>query len=105
MIPFGSIFVKFVYNRSTLAKEPYIHKMFTGTSNPILPLADTAPSRPAHLRHSNCRVLLHLLQAHGTCSKADLVRASGLSAPTVSSAIAQMEAQGLIETLGEGASA
>jgi len=74
--------------------------MATGIFNP----PETQPSRPAHLRFANCRTLLQLLRAHGPCSKADLVRSSGLSAPTVSSAIAQIEALGLVETLGEGES-
>ncbi|HZY64005.1 MAG TPA: ROK family protein [Edaphobacter sp.] len=62
------------------------------------------PSRPADLRHVNARGLLRLLREHNPCSKADLVRFSGLSAPTVSSAIADLEARGLIENLGDGAS-
>ena len=65
---------------------------------------DTQPSRPAHLRQANARCLLRLLREHNPCSKADLVRHSGLSAPTVSSAIATLESLGLIENLGEGES-
>jgi glucokinase len=52
----------------------------------------------------NARGLLQLLQAHNPCSKADLVRFSGLSAPTVSSGIAHLERLDLIEKLGEGES-
>ena len=47
----------------------------------------TTPSRPSQLRQTNARGLLQLLQEHNPCSKADLVRYSGLSAPTVSSGI------------------
>jgi glucokinase len=52
----------------------------------------------------NARGLLQLLQAHNPCSKADLVRFSGLSAPTVSSGIAHLERLDLIEKLGDGES-
>ena len=65
---------------------------------------ETRPSRPAHLRQVNARELLRLLREHNPCSKADLVRLSGLSAPTVSSAIAYLESLDLIENLGEGES-
>jgi len=65
---------------------------------------ETRPSRPAHLRQVNARGLLRLLREHNPCSKADLVRFSGLSAPTVSSAIAYLESLNLIENLGEGES-
>ena len=65
---------------------------------------ETSPSRPSHLRQVNARGLLRLLREHNPCSKADLVRLSGLSAPTVSSAVSYLEALGLIENLGEGES-
>jgi glucokinase len=68
------------------------------------PEMETGPSRPAHLRQVNARGLLRLLREHNPCSKADLVRLSGLSAPTVSSAVAHLESLGLIENLGEGES-
>ena len=62
------------------------------------------PSRPADLRQTNCRVLLRLLRGRSSCSKADLARLSGLSVPTVSSAIQDLEKVGLVEVLGEGES-
>ena len=65
---------------------------------------DTSPSRPSHLRQANARGLLRLLREHNPCSKAALVRLSGLSAPTVSSAVSYLESLGLIENLGEGES-
>jgi len=68
------------------------------------PEAETNPSRPEHLRQGNARVLLRLLRKHDPCSKADLVRLSGLSAPTVSSAVALLEAHGLIKNIGDGES-
>ncbi len=63
-----------------------------------------APSRPTHLRQANARGLLRLLKEHNPCSKADLVRLSGLSAPTVSSGVAHLESLGLVENLGDGES-
>jgi glucokinase len=65
---------------------------------------NVAPSRPAHLRQANARGLLRLLKEHNPCSKADLVRLSGLSAPTVSSAVAYLESLSLVENLGDGES-
>src|ERR1700730_17859205 len=64
----------------------------------------TTPSRPSQLRQTNARGLLQLLQEHNPCSKADLVRYSGLSAPTVSSGIAHLEGRGLVEQIGDGES-
>jgi glucokinase len=62
------------------------------------------PSRPADLRQSNCRVLLRLLRGVSSCSKAELARLSGLSVPTVTSAVQDLERVGLVEILGEGES-
>ncbi|RZU41949.1 ROK family transcriptional regulator [Edaphobacter modestus] len=64
----------------------------------------TQPSRPSHLRQVNALGLLRLLREHNPCSKADLVRLSGLSAPTVSSAVAYLESLDLVENLGDGES-
>jgi glucokinase len=52
----------------------------------------------------NVRGILDLLRLHGPCSRADLVRYSGLRAPTVSSAIRHLEEGGLIQFLGQGES-
>src|SRR5580765_7881779 len=65
---------------------------------------DAAPSRPSHLKQVNARGLLRLLKEHNPCSKADLVRLSGLSAPTVSSAVGYLESLGLVENMGDGES-
>src|SRR3974390_2586451 len=60
--------------------------------------------RPPLLRQTNAELLLRLLRESGPCSKADLVRASGLSAPTVTNVIAHLASAGLVETIGEGES-
>ena len=73
-------------------------------SNSVSTSAQNAPSRPSHLRQANARGLLALLRKNHPCSKADLVRLSGLSAPTVSSAVSHLENLGLIEFVGEGES-
>jgi glucokinase len=58
--------------------------------------------RPPLLRQTNAQILLRLLREAGPCSKADLVRASGLSAPTVTNVVAHLALAGLIEPIGEG---
>ena len=58
--------------------------------------------RPPLLRHTNALIVLHLLRQIGPCSKADLVRASGLSAPTVTNVVAHLASAGLVAPIGEG---
>jgi glucokinase len=60
--------------------------------------------RPAHLRHTNALTILKLLREAGSCSRADLVRASGLSAPTVTNVVADLLAANLVQPLGGGES-
>ncbi len=60
--------------------------------------------RPSVLRRTNALSILALLREAGTCSRADLVRASGLSAPTVTNVVKDLLAANLIEPLGEGES-
>jgi glucokinase len=62
------------------------------------------PSRPADLRQANARLLLRLIQTHDPCSKADLVRYSGLSAPTITSCVSLLEKLDLVEAIGDGQS-
>lgn len=60
--------------------------------------------RPSVLRHTNAHGILKLLRESGSCSRADLVRASGLSAPTVTNVVKDLLAADLIEPLGGGES-
>ena len=60
--------------------------------------------RPSVLRHTNALSILTLLRESGTRSRADLVRASGLSAPTVTNVVKDLLRQNLVEALGEGES-
>lgn len=73
--------------------------MTSRTLQPIL-----QPARPANLRAQNSRTLLRLVRSHEPCSRADLARLSGLSAPTVAAAIVDLGEMGLIENAGEGPS-
>jgi len=63
-----------------------------------------APSGPGLLKELNARQVLSLLRSHSPCSRADLVRMSGLSAPTVSSTVAYLQRKGLTKELGLGTS-
>src|SRR5215813_7258816 len=60
--------------------------------------------RPPLIRQTNAEILLRLLRESGPCSKADLVRASGLSAPSVTNVVTTLISTGLVETVGEGGS-
>jgi glucokinase len=63
-----------------------------------------AIGRPSVLRRTNALYVLELLREYGACSRADLVRASGLSAPTVTNIVKDLLFAGLVEPLGEGES-
>jgi glucokinase len=63
-----------------------------------------AVGRPSLLRRTNALTILKLLRETGSCSRADLVRASGMSAPTVTNVVADLLAANLIKPLGEGES-
>ena len=56
------------------------------------------------MRHTNAQSILKLLRECGSCSKADLVRATGLSAPTIANVVKDLLLENLIEPLGEGES-
>lgn len=60
--------------------------------------------RPRLLRDFNAQQILRLLRLHGPCSRADLARYSGLSAPTISSGVAYLKENGLVKPMGPGPS-
>lgn len=60
--------------------------------------------RPRLLRDFNAQQILRLLRKHGPCSRADLARYSGLSAPTISSGVEYLKQHGLIQQMGPGPS-
>jgi glucokinase len=63
-----------------------------------------AVGRPSLLRRTNALTILKLLREAGSCSRADLVRASGMSAPTVTNVVSDLLVANLIKPLGEGES-
>src|ERR1700677_2930937 len=66
--------------------------------------ASTAKIRSTGVRETNIRDLLRLLRLHSPCSRADLARLSGLTAPTVSAGISRLQRHGLVTTLGRASS-
>ena len=60
--------------------------------------------RPSVLRRMNALRVLEVLRASEMCSRADLVRQLGLSAPTVTSVVRDLMDADLVEPLGEGIS-
>jgi predicted NBD/HSP70 family sugar kinase len=78
------------------------------TENPHF-LAGAGPSsgpqpgaaRPQLIRAMNEQLLLNQIRQLGVCSRADLARLSGLSKPTVSLALANVERSGLVRTAGQ----
>ena len=68
------------------------------------PVRASGRSGPALLKRMNAREILALLRSHSPCSRADLVRMSGLSAPTVSSVVDYLERKHLVNQLGPGSS-
>jgi DNA-binding transcriptional ArsR family regulator len=58
-------------------------------------------ARPQLIRALNEQLLLNHIRQLGSCSRADLARLSGLSKPTVSLALANLERSGLIRIAGQ----
>src|SRR6187397_1038207 len=58
------------------------------------------PGTPRLLRAHNERTLLEHLRAAGPSSRPDLARIAGLSKPTVSQALANLESAGLVRSVG-----
>ena len=72
------------------------------SGDPPLTQNSVLVGRPPLIRQTNAEILLRLLRESGPCSKADLVRASGLSAPSVTNVVSTLVSTGLVETVGEG---
>src|SRR5215467_14296150 len=62
------------------------------------------PGTPSLLRTLNERTLLEYLRRHQPTSRAQLARATGLSKPTVSQALASLENAGLVRAVGQSIS-
>jgi len=66
----------------------------------------TPVGRPSLLRHTNALTILGVLRKVGSCSRADLVRATGMSAPTVTNVVDSLLADdALRRRLGDAARA
>ena len=65
------------------------------------PPAGLQAARPQLIRTMNEQLLLSQIRQLGLCSRADLARLSGLSKPTVSLALANVERSGLVRTAGQ----
>jgi predicted NBD/HSP70 family sugar kinase len=60
-----------------------------------------AAARPALIRAMNEQLLLEHIRQRGPCSRAELARVSGLSKPTVSLALGNVERAGLVRIAGQ----
>src|SRR5947209_8690162 len=60
-----------------------------------------SPGTPSLLRAINERTLLEYLRGHQPTSRAQLARATGLSKPTVSQALANLENAGIVRVVGQ----
>jgi DNA-binding transcriptional ArsR family regulator len=65
------------------------------------PQAGARAARPQLIRALNEQLLLGQIRRLGSCSRADLARISGLSKPTVSLALANVERAGLVRVAGQ----
>jgi len=66
-----------------------------------MPPSGLVAARPALIRALNEQLLLDHIRSSGPYSRADLARVSGLSKPTVSLALANLERAGLIRLAGQ----
>ncbi len=65
------------------------------------PVRSLQAARPQLLRALNEQLLLQHIRQVGPCSRAELARLSGLSKPTVSLALANVERSGLVQEAGQ----
>jgi predicted NBD/HSP70 family sugar kinase len=66
-----------------------------------VPVSGLSAARPALIRAINEQLLLEHIRAAGPYSRAELARVSGLSKPTVSLALANLERAGLVRLAGQ----
>jgi predicted NBD/HSP70 family sugar kinase len=81
-----------------MAEEPAGATQAAGTAT-VLP-AGLSAARPALIRALNEQLLLEHIRSAGPYSRADLARVSGLSKPTVSLALGNLERAGLVRLAG-----
>src|SRR5260370_8344366 len=71
-----------------------------GLTVAVAPGNGGSAARPQLIRALTEQLLLDHIRRHGPCSRADLARSSGLSKPTVSGALANVERAGLVRRAG-----
>ena len=69
--------------------------------SPGRPGVGLSAARPALIRAMNEQLLLEHIRQRGPCSRAELARVSGLSKPTVSLALGNVERAGLVRIAGQ----
>ncbi|HEV2450699.1 MAG TPA: ROK family protein [Streptosporangiaceae bacterium] len=67
----------------------------------LSPAGTMSAARPPLIRALNEQLLLEHIRTLGPCSRAELARASGLSKPTVSLALGNVERAGLVQAAGQ----
>jgi predicted NBD/HSP70 family sugar kinase len=67
----------------------------------VLVSTELLAARPPLIRAMNEQLILEHIKSAGPCSRADLARISGLSKPTVSLALANVERAGLVRQAGQ----
>jgi predicted NBD/HSP70 family sugar kinase len=72
-----------------------------GTAGTPVPLPNGQAARPPLIRAMNEQLLLEHIRLSGPLSRADLARVSGLSKPTVSLALANLERAALVREAGQ----
>jgi predicted NBD/HSP70 family sugar kinase len=82
-----------------LAESPTDAVQLSGAPSAVS--AGLSAARPQLIRALNEQFLLEHIRASGPCSRADLARVSGLSKPTVSLALANIERAGLVRLAGQ----
>jgi predicted NBD/HSP70 family sugar kinase len=70
-------------------------------AGPRGPVGGISAARPPLIRALNEKLLLEHIRTLGPCSRAELARASGLSKPTVSLALTNVERSGLVQVAGQ----
>src|SRR6266581_2380411 len=90
--------VKIVYNT---AEHPLLQRGYCMSMTDSHLRQDYQPGTPSLLRAINERTLLEYLRTHQPMSRAELARATRLSKPTVSQALAGLEEAGLVRAIGQ----
>jgi len=93
--------VKIIYNR---AEHPSLQRSYCMSTTDSNLRHEYQPGTPSLLRAINERTLLEYLRNHKPTSRAQLARATRLSKPTVSQALASLENAGLVRAVGQSIS-